>query len=95
MALVKFSAMMATASIVVLVPTTASAAEREIGDRLQDAADPETGGKRQGARDEAAGKAAQQQRGEPDALHDGRIFVARKTEIDDERRGHRARQARR
>ena len=72
-------------------PDQGERAEREIGDRLQDAADPEAGGKRQSAGDETAGKPAQQQRGEPDTFHDGRVFVARKTEIDDEGCGHRAR----
>ena len=75
-----------------LVPDQRQRAERQIGDRLQNAADPEAGGERQGARDETAGKAAEQQRGEPDALYDRRVFVARKTEIDHERRRHGARQ---
>ena len=55
---------------------------------LQDGADPQAGGQRQRAGDEAAGKAAEQQRRQPDALDDRRIFVARKAEIDDEGRGH-------
>ena len=54
------------------------------------AADPEARGERIGAGEEAAGKAADQRGGEADALDDRGIFVARKSEIDDERRRHRA-----
>ncbi len=90
MALVKFSAVMAKASAHWLTPTSASQENDEIGDRLQHAADPQAGRQRIAPRHEAAGKAADQRRGEADALDDGGIVVAREAEVDHERRGHRA-----
>ena len=62
--------------------------ERQVGNRLQHAADPQAHGKRVAPRDESAGKPADQGSGEADALDDGGVVVAGKTEVDHEWRGH-------
>ena len=88
MALVKFSTTIAKVSHACVETDDGLPGERKVGDSLQDAADPETDRQRTGARHEPAGEAADQRCGKADALDDGRIFSARKAEIDHKRRRH-------
>ena len=85
---VKFSTMIVTVNAHRLTPTSACQVKTRFDAICRKAPIQRLVDQRIGARERAAGESADQRGREPDALDDGGVIVAGKSEIDHEGRGH-------